>query len=388
MEKSETRTRTYDLEKLPSRIYQEAAEDLVLAESVRHVLDRYAEYRLRYKKRGYALLGMYGPPGTGKSVTARMAADAAVRQWGESGNLLIVRTPQLYSENLGETPKRIEQLFADIKLSTTSKRITAIIFEDCEGLLMSREQTLANHDPSDLWRATEALLKGLDEVRFQDNLLIYATANHMTGVVDRAAMSRIIYLVPFGLPSLPERRGILGRQLGGRVSEEALEILAAASEGMSGRDLVNLEFKAFVHGTGAPEELTAEAYLAALGVPNGNGSVVRNGNGAHSVSPDDEMVAAALTAAVAGRNGSNGNGEYHLKEETAVMVAELVESPAVVAETIENGKEATACQGNQNGSLSASPPETLALASRSSLLTRLFEKWSGCLSLPRPNWSE
>jgi SpoVK/Ycf46/Vps4 family AAA+-type ATPase len=263
MEKTE-KLEKYHLVRLPNEQWRQYGEGLVLAESVKRDVLRFGEWRLCYRGSGYGLLLLEGPPGVGKSDTARFAVDAAVRKVGSPGNGLVVHMPSLFDENLGRGPKLVAELMETIALSA-SRRPTGVILEDAEGLFVSRQQSVASRDPTDVLRMTAALLSGLDSLREVTNVLIYATCN-FAGVLDEAIVSRCDHVVRFELPTLAERRAILAAAVNGVASGWLLDTLAAATEGKSGRDLVRITQQAFLCGTGSPEELTAADFLRAVGL--------------------------------------------------------------------------------------------------------------------------
>jgi SpoVK/Ycf46/Vps4 family AAA+-type ATPase len=274
MENAE-KLKKYDLFKLPCDEWRAAGEALVLASTVRHALLRYGEWRLKYHRRGYSLLLLEGPPGVGKSDAARWDGDAAVRTVGGVGNGLVVSTASLFHHHLGQSAKLVESIFADIALSAR-KCPTVVIFEDAEGLFISRQQSVESHDPTDVVRVTTALNQGIDKLRWEKNLLMFATLN-MSGLVDTAILSRKAQRVSFALPTREERREILRRELAGTTGMRVLERLAEATDGWSGRELSGITYQAFVQGTGSPEELRPSHFLQAVGLIPGTG--VHHGNG-------------------------------------------------------------------------------------------------------------
>jgi SpoVK/Ycf46/Vps4 family AAA+-type ATPase len=256
----------YHLERLPSERWRRLGVGLILNPQVKHIPTRFAEWHFRYKGGGSNLLVVAGPPGVGKTDWVRVAADAAVRMLGPDavGNGLVVSTASLFDHLLGESAKRIEALMAHITLSA-SKGPTVVIFNDAEGLFMSRKQSLAGNDSTDLVRVATTLFQGLDDLRGNPNVIMFATLN-LTEALDEALLSRKAYILTVALPTCAERRAILANELAGIASERLLHRLAEASEGKSGRDLVGLKQQAFLHGTGRPDELREVDILQAVGL--------------------------------------------------------------------------------------------------------------------------
>jgi AAA+ superfamily predicted ATPase len=143
-----------------------------------------------------------------------------------------------------------------------------VILDDAEALFLSRQQSIASNDPTDIVRVATTLFQGLDDLRFEP-VILYATLN-IQGIVDEAIESRCDYILTFGLPPYEARLSILQTKVKGSAGERVLTELAAATEGWSGRDLNKINLKAFLKGTAATrEELTEEDYLRAVGLTPG-----------------------------------------------------------------------------------------------------------------------
>jgi SpoVK/Ycf46/Vps4 family AAA+-type ATPase len=277
----------YDLTKLPNQQWKEEGEALVLADEVKHVLLRAGTWRFGYKGSCYGHIMLNGPAGVGKTRSARMAADAAVRQLGKPGNGLVIRTPTLLNDHLGKSPQLISSLFDDIVLSATHSQ-TTVIWDDAGAIFCSRQQSVASRDPTDLIRVTTALLKGLEDLKAVKNVLQFSTCN-FGDVVDEAIMDRVDHVVSFHLPTIVERRAILARAVEGFAGERVLDELAVATEGKSGRWLSNITFQAYLLGNcEKPEELREEDFLRAVGLAAGTTGVEEQ-----VVLPDEDNAVSA-----------------------------------------------------------------------------------------------
>jgi SpoVK/Ycf46/Vps4 family AAA+-type ATPase len=267
---------------LPNDQWRQNGEALVLAPHVCTLLTRYGLFRVQFGAvdGGYGLLMLSGPPGTGKSDTARWAGDAIVRMLATKGNGLVINAQALFDAHLGKSARLVDELLADIDLSAR-RGLTCLIWEDAEGIFTGRHQSLKSNDPTDVLRVTTTLLHGLDRLRYEANVIQYATLN-MHGVVDCAIASRADLTISFELPNTDERLAMLQKKLKGLAGEQILPTLATATEGWSGRDLSRITMLAFLHGTGhTPEELTEEDFLRAVGItPDSDGqeAVTEEGN--------------------------------------------------------------------------------------------------------------
>ncbi len=254
----------YDLVELPDDTWQRQGEALHLDPQIRRILLRFGEFQLRYKctEGTHGLIILNGPPGTGKSDAIRWAADALVRKFATRGNALVINVAGLMDEHLGRSQKNVAELFDTIAFSA-SKYPTPVLLDDVEAFFMSRKQSTDSNDPTDVAKATTEFLHGMDRLRFNPNVVQYATLN-IEDLVDEAIHDRCDVVISFELPNLEARTAILARKVKGLAGERVLEELAAATEGKSGRKLNKINLHAYIHGTADTlEGLTEEDYLHA-----------------------------------------------------------------------------------------------------------------------------
>jgi AAA+ superfamily predicted ATPase len=254
----------FDLIPLPYENWRKLGEALYLPPQTQRALIRFPMYRFLYGCRGdtTGLMMLIGDPGTGKSDSVRWAADAVMRRFGTKGNALVINPAGLQDEHLGRSQKNVAELIEKIAFSA-SQVPTAVILDDAEAVLMSRKQSTQSNDPTDVAKATTTLLHGLDRLRFNPNIVQFATLN-ISGLVDEAILSRCDVIIPFNLPNVQARTAILTRNLKGLAGERVLGKLVAATEGKSGRDLNKINLLAYLQGTGTSlNDLTESDYLAA-----------------------------------------------------------------------------------------------------------------------------
>jgi AAA+ superfamily predicted ATPase len=162
--------------KLPHDPFQKRGKSIILARQSKHLLVRYAEYRLIHMPRDSdrfgcnGLVTLAGDPGTGKSVTARWFADAAVRALGTAGQALLINASGLFDHLLGNSQKIVASLFDDIGAAAVRGPVVAI-WDDAEGVLMSRQQSMDSNDPTDCVRVSTELFAGLDRLRDASNVI-------------------------------------------------------------------------------------------------------------------------------------------------------------------------------------------------------------------------
>jgi GTPase SAR1 family protein len=201
---------------------------------------------------------LVGPPGTGKTTIARALANEA----SCSFHLL---SPDVVSKYFGETERNIRDLFARARANEP-----AIVFIDEVDSIAGRRDT----DPHGYRRAfVTQVLQELDGFGAAGRVLVVGATNDEEGV-DPAVRSRLGRRIVIGLPSRPSRRQLLAQFVGSELPVGELERLAAASEGLSGRDLKAVCDEAVViaqaEGAAVPSaDHYTEALARALDRPRG-----------------------------------------------------------------------------------------------------------------------
>jgi GTPase SAR1 family protein len=201
---------------------------------------------------------LVGPPGTGKTTIARALANEA----SCSFHLL---SPDVVTPYIGETERNIRELFARARADEP-----AIVFIDEVDSIAGRRDL----DPQGYRRAfVTQILQELDGFRAAGRVLVVGATNDEGGV-DPAIRSRLGRRIVIGLPSLQSRRQLLAQFVGSELPVGELDRLAAASEGLSGRDLKAVCDEAFViaqaDGAAVPSaDHYTEALARALDRPRG-----------------------------------------------------------------------------------------------------------------------
>ncbi len=152
---------------------------------------------------------LFGPPGTGKTLCAEAIA-------GELGKALWrLRTDQLLSKFVGETEKRLTEVFAEAR-----KRGDVVLLDEADSFLTTREQAVRT------WEATmtNVLLQEIERFRG----VVVLTTNR-DAVLDPALERRLAARLAFRLPDAAERQLLWLRHLPPRAPRAAdvdLESLA------------------------------------------------------------------------------------------------------------------------------------------------------------------
>jgi SpoVK/Ycf46/Vps4 family AAA+-type ATPase len=171
-----------------------------------------------------------GPPGSGKTEVARTLAN-------ESGLSFIgVSTADMKANYLGQSANRVKNIFERARGAAP-----AILFIDELDIVAPARERSGNDALAQ--EMVGQLLQEMNGIRRRDShVFVLAATNHPTAV-DSAVVSRFTETIHIPLPDLECRRRFLElilqtKPLGFRLVE-AVADLAAASEGLSKRDLKN-----------------------------------------------------------------------------------------------------------------------------------------------------
>lgn len=173
-----------------------------------------------------------GPPGCGKTATAAAAAAAA------GATLVYVPVEAIVSKWYGEAEQRLAHVFEHARSLAASSGGLLIFFDEIDSLATARGADM--HEATR--RCLGVLLRSLDGFATGDGTVegaggvVAILATNRPGDVDPALTSRCAQRIHFPLPSEPERAGIV-RLYATHLGDRAVASLAAASAGLSGRDL-------------------------------------------------------------------------------------------------------------------------------------------------------
>ena len=173
-----------------------------------------------------------GPPGCGKTATAAAAASAA------GATLVYVPVEAIVSKWYGEAEQRLAQVFDHARSLAASSGGLLIFFDEIDSLATARGADM--HEATR--RCLGVLLRSLDGFATGDGTqegaggVVAILATNRPGDVDPALTSRCAQRIHFPLPTEPERADIV-RLYAAHLGDRAVGALAAASVGLSGRDL-------------------------------------------------------------------------------------------------------------------------------------------------------
>ncbi|MCS7122228.1 MAG: AAA family ATPase [Archaeoglobaceae archaeon] len=177
----------------------------------------------------------YGPPGTGKTMMAKALAKEAGRPF------LSVKSTKLIGEYVGDGARKIHELYD--RARTLAPCI--VFLDEFDAIALDRSYQELRGDVSEI---VNALLTELDGIQSNSGICTIAATNRVE-LIDLSIRSRFEEEIEFKLPNYEERLEILKRNLKDfpiKVSAK-LELVAASTEGFSGRDLVEKVIKVALH---------------------------------------------------------------------------------------------------------------------------------------------
>lgn len=177
----------------------------------------------------------YGPPGTGKTMAAKALANET------DSFLLLIRATDLIGEYVGDSSKRIHELF-----STSLEHAPSVIFiDELDAIGLDRSYQAVR---GDVVEVVNALLTELEGLRENEGVVTIAATNN-PNMLDPAMRSRFEEEIEFRLPNADERLSILksyAKKLPLKVKAD-LRGYVRPTEGFSGRDLKDKLLKVALH---------------------------------------------------------------------------------------------------------------------------------------------
>jgi len=177
----------------------------------------------------------YGPPGTGKTMMAKALSNEAKTPF------LSVKSTKLIGEHVGDGARRVHELY-----DRARQLAPCIVFlDEFDAIALDRGYQEIRGDVSEI---VNALLTELDGTQSSEGICTIAATNRIE-LLDASIRSRFEEEIEFRMPSFEERLEILKKNLKDFPLEvkARLEVVASATEGFSGRDLVEKVIKSTLH---------------------------------------------------------------------------------------------------------------------------------------------
>ena len=166
-----------------------------------------AEYLQKYGINHVKGMLLYGPPGTGKTLIARTLANALnVKEFK------VVNGPELFDKYVGETEKKIRNLFAeaekDQKENGEDAGLHVIVFDEIDSICRARGTINSGTGVHD--GAVNQLLTKIDGVESLNNIIVIGMTNRKD-LIDEAILrpGRLELHIEIGLPDEKGRLAIL-----------------------------------------------------------------------------------------------------------------------------------------------------------------------------------
>lgn len=199
----------------------------------------------------------WGPSGTGKTLAARWLG------WTLKAPLALLDVSEIVSKYLGETSNNLGNAFK------AAKAARAILFlDEIDGVCSKRTGGSSGSADAELQRSTTTLLQQ-QQVDWIGPRSIVIAATNFRDAIDTALLRRLTVQIEFELPDLEARRRMVRRWLAkAPVPPDAVEQLAAQSEGIAGADLrsraMSLARRAILAAPAPPKVSRAERDQVAL----------------------------------------------------------------------------------------------------------------------------
>jgi len=284
----------YEARMLPSEDWDEYWDRIYIDENVKnralnycllmHNIRKYGVSRMALSQ--HRILIFYGPPGTGKTTLTRGLANKMARELSALGAAptlhVEINAHQLSSEWLGKSAKQVERAFKKVEEAAANGRPVVCLIDEVESLLTNRTMTLNEANPTDVFKAVNAMFQQIDRIAERPNVYIFATSN-LPKAIDRAFFDRADALFFVDLPNVLMRYRILcdifeelhrtiginihmPNQLSEVQAQEPLDILLKETDGLSGRHMRKLVLEAMTYDSQTarnPESLQIEQIIRA-----------------------------------------------------------------------------------------------------------------------------
>lgn len=169
---------------------------------------------------------LYGPPGTGKTMLARAVASTT------DANFLTVDGPELLNKYVGESERRVRQLFTRARDSAPA----VVFFDEVDALGSARA---GDGDSSATERVVSQLLTELDGLHPREQVTVIGATNRPDRIDDALTRpGRFDRVVEVPLPDPEARQEIIRIHTRDRPTEPLdIDEIATKTEGYSGSDI-------------------------------------------------------------------------------------------------------------------------------------------------------
>jgi hypothetical protein len=212
-----------------------------------------------------------GPPGTGKTLLAGHVA-AQLRK-----PFYTIRLDSVISSLLGDTAKNIRSLFDFVPAKN------AVLFlDEMDAVAKLRDD---RQELGELKRVVNTVIQGLDSL--DDSSVVVAATNH-AHLLDPAIWRRFPYKIEMGKPEYDVRKVLWQHFLFADEEAGESDLLAKASDGLSGADIENISLTTLRHAVLEKRPPDLGSVIKAMLVPNAHHGRPQRG----ALSADDKRLLA------------------------------------------------------------------------------------------------
>jgi proteasome-associated ATPase len=181
------------LEEVPNITYADIGGLAPQIEQIRDAIELpvlYAEHFALHKLAPPKGVLLYGPPGCGKTLIAKAVANALAQQLAEQTGtarpayFLNVKGPELLNKYVGETERKIREIFARAKEKASAGAPVVIFFDEMDSLFRTRGSGISSDVESTIVPQFLAELDGVEGLR---NVIVIGASNRQD-LIDPAVL--------------------------------------------------------------------------------------------------------------------------------------------------------------------------------------------------------
>ena len=181
------------LEEVPNITYADIGGLSAQIEQIRDAIELpvlYAEHFAAHKLSPPKGVLLYGPPGCGKTLIAKAVANALAQQLSEQTGtpavayFLNVKGPELLNKYVGETERKIREIFARAKEKASAGTPVVIFFDEMDSLFRTRGSGISSDMESTIVPQFLAELDGVEGLRH----VIVIGASNRQDLIDPAVL--------------------------------------------------------------------------------------------------------------------------------------------------------------------------------------------------------
>ena len=221
------------LEEVPHITYDDIGGLAKQIEQIQDALElpyAYADYFKEHQLAPPKGVLLYGPPGCGKTLIAKAVANSLARRLAErtgrevKGYFLNVKGPELLNKYVGETERKIREIFARAREKASAGFPVVIFFDEMESLFRTRGSGISSDIEATI---VPQFLAELDGVEGLSNVIVIGASNRQD-LIDPAVLrpGRFDVKIKIERPTKEAARDIFGKYLTVELPLAAAELAA------------------------------------------------------------------------------------------------------------------------------------------------------------------